>query len=77
MTSRLDKLFESKEDFKKRVDALWKTRAGLNHIYDTRPELRESILPQFKAINDIIGVLVSERNYHPSSGFQEDQKATH
>lgn len=54
-----------KSDFEKHIGNLWKTRQGLYHIYNTRPDLKESILPQLKTLNGIIGELLKYREYHP------------
>ncbi|MAG87706.1 MAG: hypothetical protein CMP12_06140 [Zunongwangia sp.] len=66
----LNNLFKNNEDFKKHVDNLWKTREGLHFIYESRPDLRTSILTQLKTLNEIIGALIKERPYHPKLGFR-------
>ncbi|KAB1068045.1 hypothetical protein F6U93_07870 [Tamlana haliotis] len=65
----LNELFKTDEDFPKNIDNLWKTRKGLQTIYENRPDLKSEILPQLQTINNIIDRLIQDRSYHPNYGF--------
>lgn len=56
----LDRLFETEEDYREIMQALWKTRAGLYKIMEDRPVMEEAIKPQFQAVNKLIGALLSK-----------------
>lgn len=65
----LNKFFGTDENFKKHIDNLWKTRQGLYTILERNPELQTMIAPQYHTINNLIGVLIEDRPYHPNWGF--------
>ena len=71
---RLNRLFDTDEKLSSQLNNLWSTRAGLLKIIETRPDLKKVILPQFQTINNIIGALISERPYHPNSGFYMERE---
>ena len=71
---RLKRLFDTDEKLSNHLNSLWSTRAGLLKIIETRPDLEQTVLPQYKTINDIIGALISERPYHPTTGFYMERE---
>ena len=72
----LTRLFETEEDYREIMQALWKTRAGLYKIMEEKPMLEDAVRPQFHAINEIIGALLSKDLpnpvHAPSSEWQKD-----
>lgn len=55
-----------KSDFETHIGNLWQTRKGLYHIYQTRPDLKENVLPQLETLNGIISALLEYKDYHPN-----------
>ncbi|MEH6658669.1 hypothetical protein [Leeuwenhoekiella marinoflava] len=65
----LEQLLSNDTDLSNHLDNMWKTRAGLMQIIETRPELKKVILPQFETLNNIIGAIIKDKPYHPNLGF--------
>ena len=61
----LRKLFKTEDDYREKMQALWKTRAGLNKIMEEQPQFREAVKPQLYAINDLIAALFNDQLPHP------------
>ena len=69
-----EKKMSSKNAYENHMANLWKTRQGLYIIMERRPELKELIMPQFTTLNELIGSLINDRPYHPSSGWRPNWK---
>ena len=61
----LRRIFRTEEDYREKMQALWKTRAGLNKIMEEQPQFKEVVKPQLYAINDLIGALYNDDLPHP------------
>lgn len=62
---RLNEMFGSERDYKIHMNNLWKTRAGLYTIMETRPELTEVIRMQFGTLNELINALLPDKLPYP------------
>ncbi|MEN5133250.1 hypothetical protein [Elizabethkingia anophelis] len=60
MIRKLQNDFKTEESYIDIMANLWKTRSGLLHIIMNRPDLESVIKPQFKALNNMIGCLLSK-----------------
>ncbi|MFY0653081.1 MAG: hypothetical protein JXQ96_13655 [Cyclobacteriaceae bacterium] len=62
--THLTDLFQDEEDFVRHMNNLRQVTTGLWHIYETREDLKESILPQLLTIGGIYNALVTDRSYN-------------
>ena len=63
--NHLRSLFKTEEEYRKIMKGLWKTRRGLDTIIDKQPHLKEMLMPQLIAINEIVGCLYCDGLPHP------------
>ncbi|MAY82617.1 MAG: hypothetical protein CMP59_00630 [Flavobacteriales bacterium] len=55
---RLNEVFTSAEEYRTIVNDLRKTRKGLWHIVQERPELKSQIMSQLESINKVTSALI-------------------
>lgn len=65
----LEALFEDNSEIEKHIQNLRTTINGLHTIYETRPDLRVSILPQLETLEKIKVALMEDFNYCLIEGF--------
>lgn len=65
-------LIQKDEDFQNFVDAIWQTRKGLYSLMDKRPDLFDSLKPQFDALNNLVSILLETGKgvYHPDKFYK-------
>ena len=68
MIDGLKKMFGNEQEYLKIMRNLWATRKGLYTIMKQRQDLKESIAPQFQALNELIDTLLNSDLEHPIYG---------
>lgn len=65
---KLQRVLSNEQEYLRTMRSLWQTRQGIHDIMQKREDLRETIEPQFNALNNLIDALLNRDLKHPIYG---------